>query len=77
MSEQSFYAARPWQKHHDYWVRPQLTYPGRPLSDILSATVVDSPDRPAADQLRTEIQQLLMASARSSSANTLTEPIKR
>jgi tetratricopeptide (TPR) repeat protein len=38
---------------------------------------VDSADRPAADQLRIEIQQLLMASVRSSSVTTLTEPVRR
>jgi hypothetical protein len=37
----------------------------------------DSPARPAADQFRIEIQQLLLASARSASATTPTEPIKR
>lgn len=37
----------------------------------------DSPNRPAADQFRGEILQLLMASVRSSSATTSTEPIKR
>jgi long-chain acyl-CoA synthetase len=39
--------ARPWLKHYDYWVRPHMTYPGRPLSDILSAAAIDLPDRPA------------------------------
>ncbi len=38
---------------------------------------LDSADRPAADQLRIEIQQLLMASVRSSSVTTLTEPVRR
>lgn len=38
---------------------------------------IDSVDRAAADALRIEIQQLLMASARSTSATTLTEPIRR
>jgi long-chain acyl-CoA synthetase len=44
---QSPYAARPWLKHYDYWVKPHATYPGRPLSDILAATAVDLPDRAA------------------------------
>jgi len=43
----------------------------------LDRVAADSPDRPAADQLRIEIQQLLMASARSSSSTTLTEPVRR
>ena len=41
------YAARPWLKHYDYWVPPHLTYPGRPLYEILSATAVETPDAPA------------------------------
>ena len=40
MSTDSIYASRPWQRHYDYWVRPHTTYPGRPLSDILSATAL-------------------------------------
>jgi long-chain acyl-CoA synthetase len=47
VSAASFYASRPWLRHYDYWVRPHMTYPGRPLSDILSAAAVDLPDRPA------------------------------
>jgi long-chain acyl-CoA synthetase len=39
--------ARPWLRHYDYWVRPHLSYPGRPLSDILDAAAIDLPDRPA------------------------------
>ena len=35
MSAASPYAARPWLRHYDYWVRPHLTYPGRPLYEIL------------------------------------------
>ena len=38
---------------------------------------IGSPDRPAADQLRVEIQQLLMASVRSSTVTPLTEPVRR
>jgi hypothetical protein len=44
---QSPYAARPWLRHYDYWVRPHLNYPGRPLSDILDAAAIELPDRPA------------------------------
>jgi long-chain acyl-CoA synthetase len=38
------YAAKPWLKHYDYWVPPELTYPTRPLYEILSTTAVDTPD---------------------------------
>src|SRR5687767_8418495 len=41
------YAARPWLKHYDYWVRPHMTYPGRPLYEILSSTAVETPDAEA------------------------------
>jgi len=41
------YASRPWTKHYDYWVRQHLSYPGRPLPDILAATAIDIPDWPA------------------------------
>jgi hypothetical protein len=37
----------------------------------------DSPNRPEADQMRNDIQQLLLASVRSSSATTQTERIRR
>jgi long-chain acyl-CoA synthetase len=54
MSE-SPYAARPWLRHYDYWVRPNLTYPGRPLSDILSISAVEQPDRPATSFLGAQL----------------------
>src|SRR4051794_3230132 len=38
---------RPWLAHYDYWVPPGLTYPQRPLCDILDATAIDVPDRAA------------------------------
>ncbi len=38
---------RPWLRHYDYWVPPHLTYPERPLSEILDTTAVDLPDRTA------------------------------
>jgi long-chain acyl-CoA synthetase len=41
------YAARPWLKHYDYWVRPHMTYPERPLYEILATTAVDLPNAPA------------------------------
>jgi long-chain acyl-CoA synthetase len=37
----------PWLRHYDYWVPQHLTYPERPLDEILDSTVVDVPDRPA------------------------------
>lgn len=39
--------ARPWLQHYDYWVPPHLTYPSRPLWEILDAAFVEVPDRPA------------------------------
>ena len=44
---------------------------------VLDRVSLDSAERTAADQLRIEIQQLLTASVRSSSATTLTEPVRR
>jgi long-chain acyl-CoA synthetase len=38
------YDARPWLKHYDYWVPPDLTYPTRPLYEILATTAVEMPD---------------------------------
>src|SRR5215831_20483839 len=38
---------RPWLRHYDYWVPHHLTYPERPLHEILDSAVVDVPDRPA------------------------------
>ena len=49
------YAARPWLKHYDYWVRPSLSYPGRPLSDLLSLTAIERPDRPATQFLGAQL----------------------
>ena len=47
MSTDSPNAARPWERHYDYWVRTRLTYPGRPLFDVLAISAVDRPDKPA------------------------------
>jgi long-chain acyl-CoA synthetase len=41
------YAARPWLRSYDYWVRGHLSYPGRPLGDILNIAAVERPDKPA------------------------------
>ena len=49
------YAARPWLGHYDYWVRPHLSYPGRPLADILSITAVERPDRVATQFLGAQL----------------------
>ncbi len=38
---------RPWLRHYDYWVPPSLTYPERPLCEILDTAAVDVGDRPA------------------------------
>jgi long-chain acyl-CoA synthetase len=46
-SEGSAYARRPWLNHYDYWVRPHLNYPRRPLHEILRVTAAEVPDRPA------------------------------
>src|ERR1700724_2664655 len=46
---------RPWLRHYDYWVPPHLTYPGRPLSDILDTTAVEIPDRTATVFLGAEL----------------------
>ncbi len=43
----SGYAARPWLAHYDYWVRPHMSYPGRPLYEILATTAVEMPDATA------------------------------
>jgi long-chain acyl-CoA synthetase len=55
VSGQSPYAARPWLEHYDYWVRPHLSYPGRPLSDLLAITAVERPDRPATQFLGAQL----------------------
>ena len=47
MTGTSPYAARPWLTRYDYWVRSNLSYPGRPLGDILNISAVERPDRVA------------------------------
>src|SRR5215212_2318963 len=44
---QSPYAARPWLERYDYWVRPHMNYPRRPLHEILRLAAAEVPDRPA------------------------------
>jgi long-chain acyl-CoA synthetase len=39
--------SRPWHAHFDFWVRPHLNYPRRPLTDILRLAAADVPDAPA------------------------------
>jgi long-chain acyl-CoA synthetase len=55
VSGQSPYAARPWLDRYDYWVRPHLTYPGRPLSDLLAIAAVERSDRPATQFLGAQL----------------------
>jgi long-chain acyl-CoA synthetase len=38
---------RPWLAHYDYWTPPTLSFPARPLTDILDTASVEVPDRPA------------------------------
>ena len=58
MTTQSPYAGRPWLKHYDYWVRSNLSYPGRSLADILDITAVERPDRPATQFLGAQLTYL-------------------
>jgi long-chain acyl-CoA synthetase len=39
--------SKSWYAHYDYWVRPNLNYPRRPLTDILRIAAADVPDKPA------------------------------
>jgi long-chain acyl-CoA synthetase len=43
----SVYAQRPWLNHYDYWVRPHMNYPRRPLHEILRMTAAEVPERRA------------------------------
>ncbi len=38
---------KPWIDHYDYWVRPHMNYPRRPLWEILRIAASDVPDKPA------------------------------
>ena len=38
---------KPWFDHYDYWVRPHMNYPRRPLGDMLRLTASDVPDTKA------------------------------
>ena len=38
------YAAKPWLDHYDYWMRPHINYPRRPLYEILRLTAVQTPE---------------------------------
>jgi len=44
-TENSPYTARPWLAHYDYWVRPTMNYPRRPLHEILRITAAEIPDK--------------------------------
>ena len=43
-SRTSPYAAKPWLDHYDYWMRPHINYPRRPLYEILRLTAVQAPE---------------------------------
>jgi hypothetical protein len=61
-------------------IRARAAFAGGRLSEAwreLERVSSDSPDRPAADQMRIEIQQLLLASARSASVTPHMESIRR
>ncbi len=48
MSEGSSpYAAKPWLKHYDYWVPPEINYPRQPIYQILQLAAGRFGDRPA------------------------------
>ena len=68
---QSPYATRPWRRHHDYWVRNDVSYPGRPLYDILALTAVDLPDRPATQFLGAQLTFLDLKRRADALASTL------
>ena len=55
MPSASWYAERVWTKRYDYWVRSGLSYPGRPLGDLLSITAIERPDRPATEFLGAQL----------------------
>ncbi len=55
MTSTSPYAARPWLRHYDHWVPPHLTYPSRPLGDILAIAAVHRPDGTATHFLGAEL----------------------
>jgi long-chain acyl-CoA synthetase len=46
---------KPWLRHYDYWVRPNLTYPEQPLSEILDTAAIEVGDRPATAFLGAEL----------------------
>jgi len=47
--------SRPWHAHYDFWVRPHMNYPRRPLAEILSLAAADVPDAPATAFLGAEM----------------------
>ena len=55
MTTESPYAARPWLKHYDYWVRSNLSYPGQSLAELLSLAALERPDRPATQFLGAQL----------------------
>ena len=55
MTASSPYAGRPWLRHYDHWAPPHLTYPSRPLGDILAIAAVQRPDAVATHFLGAEL----------------------
>lgn len=53
--EQSPFAAKPWLKSYDYWVRQNMNYPRRSLYEILRRTSVEMPDKTATIFLGAEL----------------------
>ncbi len=53
--EKSPYASKPWLKHYDYWVRPEMNYPRRPLHEILRFAAIEVPEHPATAFLGAEL----------------------
>src|SRR5262249_41635137 len=52
---QSPYATRPWTRRWDYWVRSNLSYPGRSLYDVLALSAIERPDKPATQFLGAQL----------------------
>src|SRR5262249_52773535 len=55
MSAPSPYASRPWTRCWDYWVRSNLSYPGRSLYDVLAISAVERPDKAATQFLGAQL----------------------
>jgi long-chain acyl-CoA synthetase len=71
VSATSPYAARPWLRRYDYWVRSNLSYPGRPLGDILNISAVERPDRAATQFLGAQLTYRELKQRADALANSL------